>query len=364
MNKPDTPLEHPLGPHLPAPGTATAVAPGVWWVRMGLPFALDHINLWLLQDVHNGRPGWTVVDCGISDADTRHSWETLFATALGGLPVWRVVVTHMHPDHIGLAQWLCDRWSTPEHTCQLWISATDHHAAWMGSSSTTGFGGPEAARFFASHGLQDPATVQQIHDRAGYYSSLVPAVPRSFVRLMDGMDLRIGGDTWTCIAGYGHAPEHMALSCPARGLLISGDMVLPTISTNVSVHEMEPEGNPLALFLASLERYGTLAPDTVVLPSHGRPFQGLHTRLGQLRAHHAERLAEVLTACTARPCHGVDLLPVMFKRPLDLHQTTFALGEVVAHLHHLWFDGWLERSRGTDGVYRFTRAATALSSTG
>ena len=358
MNKSDNTLEYPLGHHLPPPGGATFVAPGVWWVRMGLPFALDHINLWLLEDLHNGHPGWTVVDCGISDGDTRQHWETLFDTALNGLPVWRVVVTHMHPDHIGLAQWLCDRWSTAEHTCRLWISATDHHAAWMGSNRTTGFGGHEAARFFASHGLQDPVALQQIIERSGYYSSLVPEVPRTFVRLLDGMPLHIGGHTWTCIAGYGHAPEHMALACIEQGLLISGDMVLPTISTNVSVHDMEPEGNPLALFLASLTRYQPLPPETLVLPSHGRPFKGLHSRIAQLHAHHAARLDEVRAACDLRPQHGTELLPVMFKRPLDLHQTTFALGEVVAHLHHLWRSGLLSRHQGTDGIYRFATSSS------
>ncbi|MEY2685401.1 MAG: hypothetical protein RJA09_2545 [Pseudomonadota bacterium] len=353
MNKPNTTLEYPWGDQHPAPGTSLALAPGVHWVRMGLPFALDHINLWLLRDEMDGTPGWTVVDCGISDPTTQQHWTTLFDETMDGLPVLRVVVTHMHPDHIGLAHWLCDRWSTPERRCHLWVSATDHHAAWMGSTSTTGFGGPEAARFFASHGLQDPKALEGISERAGYYSSLVPAVPRHFVRLMDGMPLQIGAHTWTCIAGYGHAPEHMALSCPALGLLISGDMVLPTISTNVSVHEMEPEANPLAWFLASLERYQPLKANTLVLPSHGRPFRGLHHRIQQLKTHHQARLDEVLAACDTAPQHGVDLLPVMFKRPLDLHQTTFALGEVVAHLHHLWQDGHVQRQRGPDGIYRF-----------
>jgi glyoxylase-like metal-dependent hydrolase (beta-lactamase superfamily II) len=170
---------------------------------------------------------------------------------------------------------------------------------------------------------------------------------------MDGMTLPIGGRVWRCIAGYGHAPEHIALACDEPALLISGDMVLPRISTNVSVYDLEPESDPLALYLASLRRYEPLAEGTLVLPSHGKPFTGLHARLRQLRSHHDERLADVMAACSQRPQHAADLLPVLFRRQLDLHQTTFAMGEAVAHLHLLWYQGRLARERGADGVWRF-----------
>jgi glyoxylase-like metal-dependent hydrolase (beta-lactamase superfamily II) len=359
MNESVAGLHYPLGDRLPDPGASLEVAPGVRWVRMALPFALDHINLWLLRDRIDGREGWTVVDCCIARDEARAQWEQVFATQLGGLPVLRVVVTHMHPDHIGLAHWLCERWSTPEHACRLWISATDHHAARIGSHSTTGFGGDSAARFFASHGLTDPGTLEQVRARAGYYPSLVPAVPPSFRRLMDGMSVRIGDHDWTCIAGHGHAPEHMALHCPALGVLISGDMVLPRISTNVSVYDMEPEADALTLFLASLDRFLPLPADTLVLPSHGQPFRGLHERLRQLHEHHRDRLADVLRACTECPSSAADILPVLFRRPLDLHQTTFAMGEAVAHLHALWHAGRLQRRRDATGVWRFSAPPAA-----
>jgi glyoxylase-like metal-dependent hydrolase (beta-lactamase superfamily II) len=169
----------------------------------------------------------------------------------------------------------------------------------------------------------------------------------------------IGGREWRCISGFGHAPEHMALYCADAGVLISGDMVLPRISTNVSVYPQEPEADALALFLDSIDKFRTLPAATLVLPSHGKPFTGLHTRIDQLQAHHQARLDEVRAACAVAACSAFDVLPVLFKRPLDFHQTTFAMGEAVAHLHRLWFQQQLLRSQDADGVYRFTTPASA-----
>jgi glyoxylase-like metal-dependent hydrolase (beta-lactamase superfamily II) len=362
-------LHFPLGEALPAPGRTLEVAPGVRWLRMRLPFALDHIHLWLLRDELDGVPGWTVVDCGIADEDTRAAWRQILAQELRGLPVLRVLVTHMHPDHIGLAHWLTRRFSRLREPgdppvqdlgppaavddCRMWISGTDFNAARIASRSTTGHGGEAAARFFAAHGLVDPQALAKVRARGSYYASMVPQVPERYRRLMDGQRLSIGGQTWECLAGYGHAPEHIALHCAALGVLISGDMVLPRISTNVSVIDLEPEADPLPLYLDSLQRLLALPQDTLVLPSHGRPFVGLHTRIGQLRAHHEARLHEVMQACSGRPCSAAELLPVLFRRPLDLHQTTFAMGEAVAHLHMLLGQGRLQRRLGPDGVIRF-----------
>ncbi len=344
-------LHYPLGDTLPATGGSLEVAPGVRWIRMGLPFALDHINLWLLRDEIDGRQGWTVVDCCIAHDAAKAQWETIFANELQDLPVLRVIVTHMHPDHIGLADWLCQRWQ-----CRLWVSATDFSMARLGSQSTTGFGGEAAANFFAANGLSDPESLAKIRGRASYYPSLVPSVPSEYRRLYEGLRIPIGGKQWRCISGYGHAPEHMALHCNELGVLISGDMVLPRISTNVSVYDQEPEADSLTLFLDSLEKYLSLSGDTLVLPSHGKPFTGLHERIQQLKDHHRDRLAEVRQACSDKACSGADVLPVLFPRALDLHQTTFAMGEAVAHLHWLWMAGELKRERDATGVWRFSPA--------
>jgi glyoxylase-like metal-dependent hydrolase (beta-lactamase superfamily II) len=353
MNALEHELQYPWGDTLPAPGTTLELAPGVRWIRMALPFALDHINLWLLRDEVEGRPGWTVVDCCISRDESKAQWDQVIATQLEDLPILRVIVTHMHPDHIGLADWLCRRFSTPEQECRLWISATDYHAARVASRSTTGFGGEHAAAFFAANGLTDPAALEQIRARSSYFPSLVPSVPESFRRIRHGDVIPIGGRAWRCISGYGHAPEHIALHCEELRVLIGGDMMLPRISTNVSVFDLEPEANPLALFLASIDKFLPLAEDTLTLPAHGKPFRGLHARVRQLHEHHRDRLDEVMAACRERPHSAFEVMPIIFKRKLDLHQTTFALGESIAHLHALWHAGKLQRNRDAQGVWRF-----------
>ncbi len=356
MNALESQLDYCLGQATPQPGQAIEVAPGVLWARMTLPFQLNHINVWMLRDEATDdaggplRQGWSIVDCGVDNASTRAAWESLFAGALGGLPVLRVIVTHMHPDHIGLAHWLCERWNA-----RLWISATDYNVARLASSAAAGFGGPLSAAFMARHGMRAEA-VDAVGSRSNYYRALVPAVPDSYRRLLDGGRLRIGGADWTCHVGYGHAPEHMAFHCEAARVLISGDMVLPRISTNVSVIDFEPEADPLTLFLDSIERMRAIDAGALVLPSHGLPFKGLHTRIDQLQAHHAERFDEVLAACAEAPLSAFDLVPVLFKRALDLHQMTFAMGESIAHCHALWLKGELNRRIGADGAIRFSTA--------
>lgn len=348
MNDLEAELHYPLGDQMPALGTTLEVAPGVRWVRMALPFALNHINLWLLRDRIDGVEGWSIVDCCIYREEAKAAWEQVFAHELQGLPVLRVIVTHMHPDHIGLAAWLCERWGV-----KLWISATDYLVARLGCLGPTAFGGDRAAAYFAVHGLNTPDAVEQIKARTGYFPALVPSVPPSYRRMMDGDILTIGDHTWRCISGYGHAPEHIALYCEDLSVLLGGDMMLPRISTNVSVYEQEPEANALALFLDSIDKFRALPENTLTLPSHGKPFKGLHTRIRQLHDHHRDRLADVLTACKARPCSAFDILPVLFPRDMDLHQMTFAMGEAVAHLHALWYDTKLQRHLDADGVYRF-----------
>jgi glyoxylase-like metal-dependent hydrolase (beta-lactamase superfamily II) len=351
MNSLEHELTYTLGDTLPDAGTTMEVADGVRWIRMGLPFALNHINLWLLRDAIDGVQGWTVVDCCIDKPESRAQWQQIFDTQLQGLPILRVICTHMHPDHIGLAHWICAKWKV-----RLWISGTDYSAARNASSNATNFGGQETADFYASHGLTDADSIAKLKARTGYYSGLVPFVPSSYRRMMDGDVIAIYGKAWRCISGYGHAPEHIALYCAEINTLISGDMVLPRISTNVSVFDLEPEGDPLRQFLSSINKYLTLPKDTLVLPSHGKPFTGMHQRIAQLHSHHADRLAEVMQACSEKPCSGADIVPIMFKRELDLHQLTFAMGEAVAHLHLLWFEGKLVRNLDAKGVYRFARS--------
>jgi glyoxylase-like metal-dependent hydrolase (beta-lactamase superfamily II) len=358
MNALEHQLDYPFGDTLPEPGRTHDVAPGMRWVRMPLPFALDHINLWLLRDRIDGVDGWTVVDCGIADDTIRANWEHIFDTQLEGLPVLRTIVTHCHPDHLGLADWICKGGARERWNVRLWITSGEYLLGRvMSSGDNSNAGGERAAHHFARHGLSDVEALEKLRNRGDYYSKLVPAIPTQYRRLREGDALTIGAHTWRVVTGYGHSPEHCALLNESEGVLISGDMVLPRISTNVSVFDIEPEGNPLALYLDSLGRYEMMPADTLVLPSHGKPFRGLHTRIAQLRAHHKARLDEVREACAAKPMSASDIVPLMFKRALDVHQLTFAMGEALAHLHLLWLAGELDRIEGSDGVIRFTVAA-------
>ena len=347
MNPLEAQLVYPFADELPAPGSVREVAPGVAWLRMPLPFALDHINLWLLRDEREGRSGYTVIDCGVATDATRANWEQVLAGPMAGAPVLRVLATHCHPDHVGLSGWLCERFQAP-----FWLTAGEYGFARMMAAALPGVDGPSAIPHFERHGLLDPAMLEQMRSRRNYYPSLVPSVPDAYTRLQDNQIVEINKVKWRVITGFGHSPEHASLYSEELNVLISGDMVLPRISTNVSVFAVEPEGNPLQQYLDSLDKFAGLPEDVLVLPSHGKPFRGLHTRIDQLREHHVARLAEVQEACRA-PVSAMDIVPIMFRRPLDAHQLSFALGEALAHLHKLWNDGMLKRVTGADGVFRF-----------
>jgi len=349
-------LSYPWDKAQPAFGEMMTLRPGLHWVRMPMPFALNHINLWVLDDALEGRPGWTVVDSGVATAPIREAWQTLWAGPLASQPLTRMLVTHMHPDHVGNAQWLIAHFSAPHQRARLWMSATDHLAAQLACQNTTGFGGERAAAFFMAHGLSAPEDVAKIRERGNFFSTLVPEVPHEYHRMMDGMLVPIGERVWRCIAGYGHSPEHISLYNEHDGLLISGDMLLPSISTNVSVVDLEPEGDALGMFLDSINQMRSLPADTLALPSHGLPFTGIHVRIQQLIDHHDARLAEVMQACALQPSSAADMLPVLFKRQLDLHQTTFAMGEAVAHLNYLWHRGQLQRHQDALGVWHYEPA--------
>lgn len=356
MNPQESELDYVFGETLPATGKTLEVAPGVRWLRMGLPFALNHINLWLLEDTREAADGsvehgWTIIDCGIATDATRNAWEAIFADELRSLPVLRVIVTHCHPDHVGLSTWLCDRWQAP-----LYMTVGEYAFARMMAAGLPGADGPAVLPYFQQHGLTDPDMLAQLQGRKNYYPSLVPAVPESFIRLEENRRLRIGNHTWQIITGTGHSPEHAALFCERLGVLISGDMVLPRISTNTSVFAIEPESDAVGNFLESLQKFISLPEHTLVLPSHGKPFRGLHQRVAQLNTHHAERLAEVKAAC-ATPQSAADIVPLMFRRDLDMHQLTFAMGEALAHLHRLWYAGELRRFKDEHQVWRFVSLA-------
>lgn len=340
-------------PDIPALGTTIKVAEGMFWARMPLPFALDHINLWLIADEIGGEPCWTLVDTGVGLDVTRNAWETIFANHLGGMPIKRVIITHAHPDHVGNASWICERYAASG--CRLTATVGEYFWAHiMSNGRVDGFDNHTQTEHFRRHGVGGAMLDAIAQNRKSYYSSLVPSVPHSFIRMAAGDSLSIGGREWQVFVGYGHSNEHASLYCPSLGVVISGDMLLPRISTNIGVWPSEPECSPVRQFLDALKAYARLPEDVMVCPSHGRLFRGAHERVRQLTAHHMERLAETLEACDT-PKTAADIIPVMFRRELDAHQTVFALGETLAHLHYLRDEGKLEAKLGADNVVRFSR---------
>jgi len=336
------PLLNVIG-RLPETGDVLEVAPGILWLRMPLPFALNHINLWVLED----GDGWTLVDTGINRDDTKAAWEALFAGPLAGRPVKRLIVTHFHPDHMGLAGWLTEKFGI-----EMWTTETEWRTA------STLFDDAhrdelvhQARQFYQAAGF-DATLMAEVEARGNPYPKRVSSIPKTYRKIAGGETIDIGGRGWRVMIGTGHSPEHACLYCADAGVLISGDQILPKITPNVSVWPQFPEQDPLALFLASLKTFLPLPEATLTLPSHNWPFLGLRERLNMMAHHHDERLDDVVRACT-EPLNGFDVLKHLFKRDLDSHQLFFAIGESLAHLHYLMGQGRISRERGGDGVDLF-----------
>jgi len=328
--------------HAPEPATILEVAPSVYWLRMPLPFALNHINLWMVEE----DDGWTIIDTGLNIDKIKQHWDALIASQCGEKPIKRIVVTHCHPDHLGLASWLERKTGAP-----VWATQGEMLTANAWYYQLPGHDLASMVELYRTHGL-DAALLETMADRGPTYKGRVDMLPTRYGRLIDGDTLQLGQHEWRIIMGYGHSPEHASLYCAALGVLIAGDMLLPRITTNISVQSANPDGNPLLWFLDSIERFKDLPADTLVLPSHGHPFRGLSVRLAQLRAHHEERLQLLLSACDTPKSAG-DLLCVLFNRELDAHQVMFAMGETIAHLNYLKHAGSLHTLRDANGVIRF-----------
>ena len=341
MSKPKPAAVRYLMPPVPL-GEPVEVAPGILWLRLPLPFALDHVNLWALEE----DDGWCLIDTGYDTEAIRAIWHELFAGPLAKRPVTRILATHMHPDHIGLAGWLLERCGAEFLTTQAeWLAA---RMLWLDDSDGLL---DVYHRFYSRAGLEQ-GLVEELKQRRSAYRTAVTPVPPSFRRLHDGDVLTIGGRFWQVMIGQGHSPEHVSLYCPELGILIAGDQVLPRISPNVSVWPSSPEADPLGEYLTSLPMFAPLPADVLVLPSHGRPFRGLAGRVAELAAHHDDRLDETLAACR-RPATVREVTTALFPRALDRHQMMFAVGETVAHLNRLVATGDIGRALEKD-VWRFT----------
>lgn len=324
----------------PRTGEAVRVAPGVRWCRIPLPIDLNHINVWLVD--HDD--GCIAIDTGMASPVGEEAWAALEAEALRATPLRGVFVTHIHPDHIGLARWLQQRFGVP-----VWMSPRTLEQMQTFVSADPQSAVADAERFFANHGV----------DR-----SLLPGLsPTRFLRMTSGLPevartvgdrevLRWGRGEWTALETNGHAEGHLCLHDRTNGVLVSGDQVLPTISSNIGFTWRSRDTNPLGSFLASLERLHALPEDTLVLPSHGLPFRGLRARTEDLRSHHHEQLDAVTRACREAKT-ALDLLPIMFRRPLQGMHFFLAMAEALAHLEHLAADGRVRREIDGAGVTRY-----------
>lgn len=337
-------LQYPLDA-VPEKGELLSVGQGIFWLRMPLPFALDHINLWLISEPDGTL---TAVDTGYGDEASRAVWARV-VTRLGAR-IRRIVVTHCHPDHLGLARWLAD-----QHDAEILMTQGE----WLRSKAlwhqVPGCRIEDMVAQYRVNGL-DAARLDKLARRGNAYQRGIPVLPDHYHRLFDGQTLELGGERWQLMAGYGHSPEHASLYCHARRILISGDMLLPRISTNISVDAATPQADALGWFLDSLQQFNNLPHDTLVLPSHGRPFKGIGARVAELIAHHAGRCAVLKETCEV-PRSAGEILGTLFERELDTHQVMFAMGEAIAHLNHLHAQQALCRRLDADGVIRFVRNA-------
>lgn len=332
------------GPQLDADSRPVELGPGLFGMRLALPFALDHVNVWLLA----GHEGWTIIDTGLADEATQGVWRARLADLLADRPVSRLLATHFHPDHMGLAGWLAEQTGA-----EFWTSRTEWlYGRLLSQDMSESF--VEAGRDFDRRAGLPEDEIARRAARGNAYRTRVVLPPAAYRRVRDGDRLLIGDDDWHVMIGQGHAPEMICLFEARRNVLIAGDQVLPRISPNVSVFGAEPLANPLAEFLASLERFRELPEDCLVLPSHGRPFRGLRGRIDQLIAHHKERLDLVLELCS-RPQSVAEIMPGLFKRKLDAHQLGFAIGETLAHVNYLVESRDLWRHARDDGRLYYER---------
>jgi len=325
----------------PEPGEWMEVADGVLWIRMPMPFVLDHINVFAIAD----GDGWAIVDTGLETKLTVKLWRDLLEGALQGKPVTRVIATHMHPDHIGMAGWLTRRFD-----CRLWMTRLEYLNCRVLVADTLRQAPEDGIRFCRAAGWNEDE-IDDYRTRFGNYGKFVHPLPDSFKRIREGDSFAIGDHMWTVVVGSGHSPEHACFYCPDLKLFLSGDQVIPGISSNISVYPTEPDANPMHGWLTSLAHVRDTVPDDVmVLPSHKTAFIGLHARINELLEEHHTDFGKLKQALST-PKRAVDVFDSLFKRQiLGTDLLNMATGECVANLNYLEDLGQIKRERDNDGV--------------
>jgi glyoxylase-like metal-dependent hydrolase (beta-lactamase superfamily II) len=329
----------------PANGETLNIVDGIEWLRMPLPFSLNHINLWLLRDGNR----WAIVDTGVGTSETRGIWRQVFEGAMGGDPASQVIATHMHPDHVGCAGFLAhhfdvDLWMSRDEymMCRILVADTGHPAP------------EEGVHFYKDAGFTDDQ-LTSYQEAFGFFGKFVTPLPEAYKRLDDNDELTIGGHRWRVITGGGHSPEHACLYDGDRNILIAGDQLLPTISSNVSVWPTEPLANPLQDWFDSLRKLRASVPeDVLVLPAHGKPFRGAHTRIDAMILEHEERLEALREVCSS-PQRVVDVFPSIYRTRIDDKNRIMAAGEALAHLSFLVRSGEMLTSSRDNAIWYQTK---------
>lgn len=336
----------PLPLTLPEEAQLTAIDEDIFWLRMPLPFALDHINLYLIKDGE----GYAALDTGIGTQTTERLWEQILETL--AKPLTRVIVTHMHPDHIGLAGFLTEKFKVP-----LYMTMAEYFVGRAMVAGGRGASDWQDRQYLKGCGMSDEYIEQASGGRGGIQKVVRP-IPLGFIRMREGMEMLIGEHTWKIMIGRGHSPEHACLYCESKNILISGDHVLPNISPNIGVYSTEPDADALKLYLQTLPQFKQLPASTHVLPSHKLPFVGLHQRVDELISHHQSHLENLIAFCQTEKSIQ-DCLPVLFKRELNSHNMFFALAECLAHLNYLHFQDKMSKRTDEQGRWLFATSTPA-----
>lgn len=326
----------------PAEGEAIEVAPGVQWLRLPLAMALDHVNCYALDE----GDGWSIVDTGTDSRRGRAIWDRILAGPLAGKPVRRVIVTHHHPDHIGLAGWF-----QSAHGAELWTTRTAWLFARMLRLDEQAVPPAETLAFWRAAGMDPAILAARATERPFNYADVVAPMPLGFRRLVEGQGLRAGGRDWVVRIGHGHAPDHACLFEAGGDLVLGGDQLLPTISPNLGTYVTEPQADPVADWLASCgHMQGFAREGQLVLPGHGLPYTGLPRRLAQLIDNHHGALARLEDFLT-EPRSAVECFAPLYRRAIKPGEYGLALVEAVSHVQHLWLKGQALRKLRADGVW-------------
>lgn len=328
-------------PDPPEPGTATEIAEGVLWMRIPLPWVLDHVNVYAFDD----GDGWTIVDTGADFGRCRKAWDAIMAGPLGYRPVRRVVVTHHHPDHIGLAGWFIEQGAELITTRTAWLFAR------MLSLDVEEVPPPETLAFWRGAGMAPEVFAKRSTERPYNFADVVTPLPLGYTRIVEGDSIRMGGRDWIVRMGDGHAPEHATLWEVGGDLVIGGDQILPGISANIGVYASEPLADPLADWMAACARLEPHVTDRqLVLPGHKLPFRGLPFRLRQMVDNHHGALNR-LRAHLEQPRTACQCFVPLFGREITGDAYGLAMVESVAHLNHLLKLGQARRWMGPDGAW-------------